>query len=130
MRVLRLRHVRVLGRSACRGPEPLDSDVLENVRSLPVVGLKSHVIPPRDHPALSIHATEPGHVIDITLTSVGHTGRHLKARGIVPHSAPDPHDDVRVRIYRDLGHAWSGFRQNVYPFTGQTVWTFAVVHLS
>ncbi len=58
-----------------------------------------------------------------------HIGRYLKARGVVPHSL-DLQDEVRVRMYRDLAHAWAGFRKNVYPFTGGTVWSFALVHLS
>ena len=58
-----------------------------------------------------------------------HIGRYLKARGIIPYSL-DLQDDVRVRMYGNLAHAWSGFRKNVYPFTGGTLWSFGLVHLS
>lgn len=54
-------------------------------------------------------------------------GRYLKARGVPPHSA-DLQDEIQVRMYGSLAEAWSGFRKNVYPFTGESVWSFALAH--
>lgn len=54
-------------------------------------------------------------------------GRYLKACGVTPHSA-DLQDEVGVRMYGSFTEAWAGFRKNVYPFTGETVWSFALAH--
>ena len=56
-------------------------------------------------------------------------GRYLKAHGVIPHSL-DLQDEVEVWMYRDLRGAWAGFRKNVYPFMGETVATFLLVHFT
>lgn len=54
-------------------------------------------------------------------------GRYLKARGVTPHSA-DLQDEIQVRMYGSFAEAWVGFRKNVYPFTGESVSSFALAH--
>ncbi|MDH3456734.1 MAG: glycosyltransferase [Gemmatimonadota bacterium] len=56
-------------------------------------------------------------------------GRYLKAHGVIPHSL-DLQNEVEVWMYRDLVGAWVGFRKNVYPFIGESVASFFLVHLT
>ncbi|MBE0595524.1 MAG: glycosyltransferase [Gemmatimonadales bacterium] len=54
-------------------------------------------------------------------------GRYLKAHDVIPHSV-DLQDEVGVRMYGSFAEAWVGFRKNVFPFMGETVWSFALLH--
>jgi glycosyltransferase involved in cell wall biosynthesis len=55
-------------------------------------------------------------------------GQFLKRRGVIPYMA-DLQDEVEVWMYANLGDAWVGFRKNVYPFMGETPWSFLGQHL-
>jgi hypothetical protein len=41
----------------------------------------------------------------------------------------DLQNEVEVWMYANLGEAWAGFRKNVYPFMGETPWSFLGQHL-
>jgi hypothetical protein len=56
-------------------------------------------------------------------------GRYLKSHGVVPHSV-DLQTEVQVWMYRNLPSAWVGFRKNVYPFMGESVPSFFLIHLT
>lgn len=55
-------------------------------------------------------------------------GQYLKRQGIIPYMA-DLQQEIEVWMYRSLPEAWVGFRKNVYPFMGETPWSFLVQHL-
>ncbi|UCF40154.1 MAG: glycosyltransferase [Gemmatimonadota bacterium] len=75
-----------------------------------------------DYERLSPHRANRDEVLeDIRI------GQYLKRHGVIPYMA-DLQNEVEVWMYRSVPEAWVGFRKNVYPFMGETPWSFLGQH--
>ncbi len=97
----------------------------ERLRSRRLTGLNGQcwMIQRSLYHQLEPHLQHPAEVLEDI-----HIGRYLKANNVVPHLL-DLQEEVEVFMYRDLAGAWRGFRKNVYPFMGESVWSFAAIHI-